>query len=87
MLNPHIDWFCLVYDKACHVLLTTREHGKTVEEILMEEKKMKILTIRLFLKMLLDSWTPRIFGNVLFTIPRCSSIDNCLTRERENEEK
>ena len=86
-LNPHIDWFCLVYDKACHVLLTTREHGITVEEILREEKKMKILTIRLFLKMLLDSWTPRILGNVLFTIPRCSPIDNCLTWGRENEEK
>ena len=50
-------------------------------------KKMKILTIRLFLKMLLDSWTPRILGNVLFTIPRCSPIDNCPTWEGENEEK
>ena len=35
----------------------------------------------------LDSRTLQIFGKILFMIPRCSSIDNCLTRESENEEK
>ena len=48
MLNPHINWFCLVYDKACHVLPTTLEHTITFEEMLKEQKEVKILTFLVF---------------------------------------
>ena len=48
MLNPHTDWFCLVYDKACHVLPTTLEHTITFEEMLKEQKEVKILTFLVF---------------------------------------
>ena len=42
MLNHHTDWFCLVYNTLCHVLLTPHEHGITFEEMLKEQKEVKI---------------------------------------------
>ena len=38
---PHrLVWF---YDNACHVLLTSHEHGIIFEEILKEQKEVKLL--------------------------------------------
>ena len=49
MVNPHILRFCLVYNIACHVLLTPHEHGITFDEMLKSKKRM------FFYKCL---WTP-----------------------------
>ena len=36
-----------MYNKACHVLLTPHEYGITVEEIIKEQKEVKIYVHRL----------------------------------------
>ena len=48
MVNHHKLRFGLVYNKACNVLLTSREYGIMFKKILKEEKKVKFLKIRLF---------------------------------------
>ena len=79
--------FGLLCNNACHLLLTSNEHGITFEETLKKQKEVKILTFWLLKSVGLDSWTPWFFVKVWFTTPRCSPIANCLTWERENEEK